>query len=105
MPPFFQFETGFFQPCLPDMRPIGMLDARDTPEPFGIPFPQKMRERKFGEVSFVRHTKIERGVRPQAAGNVGQHRLNMRDMFQDGIAERAGESTVRERASGAIRLD
>ena len=91
MPPALEGETGIVQALFPHIRLIGMMDARYLAEPILIRLAEDLGQREGREVTRVRHTEIERRTRLEHAGGLFQNRINMRNVFKDGVAESAGE--------------
>ena len=93
------------QTFLPHIGFVRMIHAGDVAEPVLIRLAENLGQRKSGEITRVRHTEIERCIRLEHAGGLFENRINMRDVFKDGVAQSAGEVTGRERCARAIGFD
>jgi hypothetical protein len=100
-----QLKTGLLQASCPDLGPVRVLDARDPPEPLCVPVPKQARNRELREIARVGNTKIKRRPRLEHTRGFSQHSLDVRNVFQDRVAECTGKVIIRERRHRAIRFD
>jgi hypothetical protein len=91
MPVPFQVKSRAFQAFLPDVGLIGMVHARDFPEPLGIPCPQGARDRKLAQIPGVRYTEIEGRILFKNARGLCQHGVDVGNVLEHRVAEPAGK--------------
>ena len=112
MPPFFKREPGLLQARFPGLWIITMVVTGNAVEKTPVRIPQARQPNfveapangKRGKELVVGHAENERRTAPQHARGFQEHFIDMRDMFEHGIADRTGKMRIREGLSSPIRL-